>query len=59
LLEIERGRVLHQLNAGTISEQVAQQTLQEGRGTGKDFAYGGNPELDSHEQEQVPVGLTA
>ena len=57
LLEIERGRVLHQLNAGAVGEQVAQQTLQQGRGTGQDFADDCDAELDSHEQKQVPVGL--
>ena len=46
LLQVEAGGMLHELNAGPVGEEIAQQALVEGGHPGQCFADQGNPQLD-------------
>ena len=56
LLQVERGRVAHQLDAGSIREQVAEQALEQRREPGQPLADQCDDELDGEElDESFPV----
>jgi hypothetical protein len=54
--EVERRRVLHQAHADLVGEQVAEQTLEQGREPCKRFAHHGDAKLEAHEPAEVPPG---
>ncbi len=56
LLQVERRRMLHQLNAGAIGEEVAQETLQQRRHPAQPFADQGDRQLDPDQEAEPGPG---
>ena len=57
LLQVERRRVLHQLDAGPVGEQVAQQALEQGGDPAQPLAHQRDGQLDA--RAAPPAGSTA
>ena len=52
LLQVEGGRVLHQLDAGAVGEQVAQQALQQGGDAAQPLAHQRDGQLDAQQHAE-------
>ena len=54
LMQIERGRVLHDADADAIREQVAEQSLDEGRRAREQLTADDGAHFDGDEHPQMP-----